>query len=62
MSEMFGVNGVDKLIWGRRFDSWVGLKFSGYSRISGLGNLSESSKYGFEMHFECEFSPFMIQL
>ena len=35
--------------------------FSGYSQISGFRSLSEWSKNGFEMHFECEFSSFRIQ-
>ena len=36
---------------------------SGYSRISGfkIRFLSEGNKNGFEMHFECERSPFRIQ-
>ena len=34
---------------------------SGYHHISGFRCLSESSKNGFEVHFECEFLPFRIQ-
>ena len=36
--------------------------FSGYSRISRFRCLSESNENGFKVHFECEFSPFRIQM
>ena len=39
-----------------------GLDFSGYSRISGFRFLSKSIKNGVEMHFECDFVPFRIQM
>ena len=38
-----------------------GWDFSGYSWILGFRYLSESNKNGFEMHFECELSPYRIQ-
>ena len=40
-------------------DGW---DFSGYSQILGFRFLSESIKNGAEMHFECDFSPFRIQM
>ena len=40
--------------------AWMGLL--GYSRISGFRYLSDSIKNGFKIHFECEFSPFRIQI
>ena len=36
-----------------------GWDFSGSGQISGFKYLSESNNNGAEMHFECEFSPFM---
>ena len=38
-----------------------GWDFSGYHQISGLRFLSQSNKHGFEVHFECYFSPLRIQ-
>ena len=37
-------------------------QFSRYSWISGFIYLSESNNNEFEMHFECEFSPFRLQI